>query len=129
MKFIRKLGPSSVASISQCSSIHSPPHHQSPLHQSHFQQVNGNQPLNPGSSKAFYQYLTPPSHNDSGNHTPPQHLVQTIDSYLTPSPESPGWSSTQSPISDWSENQSPAANPNHYQTSNQTNKGSEAIYI
>ena len=126
-------GPSSVASLSQCSSIQSPPHLQSPMHQSHYQQLNPNQQLTAGSSKSFYQYLTPPSHNDIGNHTPPQHLVQTLDSYPTPSPESPHWSSSQSPhsISDWSETQSPSANQNHYSTNGvQTNKGSaEAIYI
>lgn len=134
---ILHLGPASVASMSQCSSIHlsdSPQHQQSPLHQSHYQQLNANQHMKAGSSKSFYQYLTPPSHNDSGNHTPPQHLVQTLDSYPTPSPESPGhWSSSQSPhsISDWSESQSPA-NQNHYVTTNThqgPNKGSEAIYI
>lgn len=128
------LGPASVASMSQCSSIQSPPHLQSPLHHSHYQQLNVNQHITAGPSKSFYQYLTPPSHNDSGNHTPPQHLVQTLDSYPTPSPESPGhWSSSQSPhsISDWSESQSPViTNQNHYVTkSHQTNKGSEAIYI
>lgn len=128
------LGPASVASMSQCSSIQSPGHQQSPLHQSNYQQLIPNQQMNAaGSSKSFYQYLTPPSHNDSGSHTPPQHLVQTLDSYPTPSPESPGhWSSSQSPhsISDWSEDQSPA-NQNHYTSSGhqQTNKGSEAIYI
>lgn len=119
--------------MSQCSSIQSPQHQQSPIHQSHYQQLNPNQHLTAGSSKTFYQYLTPPSHNDSGNHTPPQHLVQTLDSYPTPSPESPGhWSSSQSPhsISDWSESQQSPANQNHYTTNtHQTNKGSEAIYI
>ena len=131
--FSQFIGPASVASMSQCSSIQSPQHQQSPLHQSHYQQLNANQHMKAGSSKSFYQYLTPPSHNDSGNHTPPQHLVQTLDSFPTPSPESPGhWSSSQSPhsISDWSESQSPA-NQNHYVTTNthQANKGSEAIYI
>lgn len=134
LTFLLFPGPASVASMSQCSSIQSPQHQQSPLHQSNYQQLNPNQQMSvAGSSKSFYQYLTPPSHNDSGSHTPPQHLVQTLDSYPTPSPESPGhWSSSQSPhsISDWSESQSPA-NQNHYTSTShqQTNKGSEAIYI
>lgn len=126
-------GPASVA-LSQCSSIQSPQHLQSPLHQSHYQQLNQNHPMTAGSSKSFYQYLTPPSHQDSGNHTPPQHLVQTLDSYPTPSPESPGhWSSSQSPhsMSDWSETAQSPANQIHYSSNShqQKNKGSEAIYI
>jgi Notch-like protein len=86
--------------------------------------------------------LTPPSQH-SGGHTP-QHLVQsTLDSYPTPSPESPGHWSSSSPhsTSDWSEVQSPANNlyvtggvqspaNNLYVTGgHQANKGSEAIYI
>lgn len=123
--------------MSQCSSIQSPQHIQSPIHpsqsQSTFPQLLQNpQQQSAGSSKSsFYQYLTPPSHNDSGNQTPPQHLVQTLDSYPTPSPESPHWSSSQSPhsVSDWSETQSPA-NQNLYASGgHQSNKGSEAIYI
>lgn len=129
------LGPASVASVSasQCS-IQSPQHLQSPLHNQGGQgyyQIQPNQQTAAGSSKGvFYQYLTPPSHNDSGNQTP-HHRVQTLDSYPTPSPESPHWSSSQSPhsISDWSETQSPA-NQNHYVSNHQQpNKGSEAIYI
>lgn len=86
---------------------------------------------------SFYQYLTPPSQHSGG--VTPQHLVQTLDSYPTPSPESPGHWSSSSPhsTSDWSEGvQSPAAaNMNVYVTSapgaggHQANKGSEAIYI
>lgn len=85
---------------------------------------------------SFYQYLTPPSQHSGG--ITPQHLVQTLDSYPTPSPESPGHWSSSSPhsTSDWSEGvQSPAAaNMNVYVTSaapggHQANKGSEAIYI
>ena len=129
------LGPSSVASMSQ-SSFQSPQHQQSPHHQQQPQQIyphlhQGQQPES-SSKTAFYQYLTPPSQH-SGGHTP-QHLVQTLDSYPTPSPESPGHWSSSSPhsASDWSEIQSPA-NQNHYVTSgaggHQNNKGSEAIYI
>jgi len=125
--------------MSQCSSIQSPQHVQSPIHHSQIypQLPNQNQQQqNAGSSSksSFYQYLTQvPNHNENGNLTP-QHLVQTLDSYPTPSPESPGhWSSSQSPhsISDWSETQSPA-NQNMYTTGghgHQSNKGSEAIYI
>lgn len=109
---------------------------QSPNHQQNPQQIyphlhQGQQP-ECSSKTAFYQYLTPPSQH-SGGHTP-QHLVQTLDSYPTPSPESPGHWSSSSPhsASDWSEIQSPA-NQNHYVTSgaggHQNNKGSEAIYI
>lgn len=94
---------------------------QSQSHQQR-QQVN--------SSNSFYHYLTPTSQH-SGGHTP-QHLVQTLDSYPTPSPESPGHWSSSSPhsISDWSEVQSPANTL--YVTAgggHQSNKGSEAIYI
>lgn len=136
MKLIFKVisGPASVASVSASQgSIQSPQHLQSPLHNQGVQayyQVQPNQQTAGSSKASFYQYLTPPSHNDSGNHTP-QHLVQTLDSYPTPSPESPHWSSSQSPhsISDWSETQSPA-NQNHYvSNTHQSNKGSEAIYI
>lgn len=88
--------------------------------------------LSPSSqhNQAFYQYLTPPSQH-SGGHTP-QHLVQTLDSYPTPSPESPGHWSSSSPRSnsDWSEGvQSPAANNLYISGGHQANKGSEAIYI
>lgn len=80
---------------------------------------------------SIYQYLTPPSQH-SGGHTP-QHLVQTLDSYPTPSPESPGHWSSSSPHSqsDWSESvQSPAGANNVYMSGgHQANKGSEAIYI
>lgn len=86
----------------------------------------------PGQPSSFYQYFTPPSQHSGG--ATPQHLAQTLDSYPTPSPESPGDWSSSSPHSnsDWSEGvQSPAAN-NVYVTStghHQANKGSEAIYI
>lgn len=80
------------------------------------------------SSQNFYHYLTPPSQHSGG--VTPQHLVQSLDSYPTPSPESPGHWSSSSPhsTSDWSEGvQSPA---NIYVTGgHQTNKGGDAIYI
>lgn len=91
-----------------------------------------NSPTNGASSGSnsqnFYQYLTPPSQHSGG--VTPQHLVQSLDSYPTPSPESPGHWSSSSPhsTSDWSEGvQSPA---NIYVTGgHQTNKGGDAIYI
>lgn len=133
-KVMISLGAASTLTSPSQGSIHSPQHVQSPIHNQtqSFYHIQQNQ-LTAGSSKpSFYQYLTPPSHNDSGNQTP-QHMVQTLDSYPTPSPESPGhWSSSQSPhsISDWSDTHSPA-NQNHYVSNNthQGNKGSEAIYI
>jgi Notch-like protein len=82
------------------------------------------------SQQSFYQYLTPPSQHSGG--VTPQHLVQTLDSYPTPSPESPGHWSSSSPhsTSDWSEGvQSPANNVYVPSTGHQSNKGSEAIYI
>jgi Notch-like protein len=130
-------GVASLTSPSQCS-IQSPQSHashvQSPLHNQtqpqQYYHMQHNQLATAASSNSFYQYLTPPSHNDSGNQTPPQHLVQTLDSYPTPSPESPGnWSSSPHSMSDWSEVNSPA-NPQHFPTNpHQSNKGSEAIYI
>lgn len=77
----------------------------------------------------FYQYLTPPSQHSNGGVTP-QHLTQTLDSYPTPSPESPGHWSSSSPhsTSDWSEVQSPANNI-YVTGGHQANQGSEAIYI
>lgn len=77
----------------------------------------------------FYQYLTPPSQHSGG--ITPQHLVQTLDSYPTPSPESPGHWSSSSPhsTSDWSEGVQSPANPVYITGGHQANKGSEAIYI
>lgn len=78
----------------------------------------------------FYSFLTPPSQHSGG--ITPQHLVPTLDSYPTPSPESPGnWSSSQSPhsTSDWSEGVQSPANPVYITGNHQANKGSEAIYI
>lgn len=79
---------------------------------------------------SFYQYFTPPSQHSGG--ATPQHLAQTLDSYPTPSPESPGDWSSSSPHSnsDWSEGvQSPPANNVYVTAAHQSNKGSEAIYI
>lgn len=84
-----------------------------------------------GQTSSFYQYFTPPSQHSGGGATP-QHLAQTLDSYPTPSPESPGDWSSSSPHSnsDWSEGvQSPAANNVYVTGGHQTNKGTEAIYI
>lgn len=78
----------------------------------------------------YYQYLTPPSQHSGG--ITPQHLVQTLDSYPTPSPESPGHWSSSSPHSnsDWSEGiNSPPTNYITGTVGHQTNKGSDAIYI
>lgn len=77
----------------------------------------------------FYQYLTPPSQHSGG--VTPQHLVQTLDSYPTPSPESLGHWSSSSPhsTSDWSEGvQSPSSNV-YVTAGHQSNKSAEAIYI
>lgn len=90
---------------------------------------NGGPPQ--GQTSSFYQYFTPPSQHSAGGATP-QHLAQTLDSYPTPSPESPGDWSSSSPHSnsDWSEGvQSPAANNVYVTAGHQANKGSEAIYI
>lgn len=66
-------------------------------------------------------YLTPPSqHSD---------VQSVMPDFSTPSPESPGHWSSSSPhscTSDWSEN---ITSPNMYATGQQTNKGSDAIYI
>ena len=81
-------------------------------------------------SQNFYQYLTPPSQHSGG--VTPQHLAQTLDSYPTPSPESPGHWSSSSPHSnsDWSEGiNSPSNNTVYITGGHQSNKGSEAIYI
>jgi len=91
--------------------------------------VTSPNPQNMHQSTSLYQYLTPPSQHSGG--VTPQHLVQTLDSYPTPSPESPGHWSSSSPRSnsDWSEGvQSPSSN-GVYATGHQANKGSEAIYI
>jgi len=95
--------------------------------------VSGGSISNPGSqqSQNFYQYLTPPSQHSGG--VTPQHMAPpSLDSYPTPSPESPGHWSSSSPhsTSDWSEPaQSPAANNIYVTSGHQANKGSEAIYI
>lgn len=80
-------------------------------------------------SPNFYQYLTPPSQHSGG--VTPQHLVQTLDSYPTPSPESPGHWSSSSPHSnsDWSEGIHSPSNTVYVTGGHQSNKGSEAIYI
>lgn len=83
-----------------------------------------------GQTSSFYQYFTPPSQHSGG--ATPQHLAQTLDSYPTPSPESPGDWSSSSPHSnsDWSEGvQSPQANNVYVTGGHQANKGTEAIYI
>lgn len=95
----------------------------------------------PQSQQNYYQYLTPPSQHSGG--ITPQHLGHTLDSYPTPSPEShtiesPGHWSSSSPHSnsDWSEgiNSPPAVNMNNMNYmmgngTNQSNKGTDAIYI
>lgn len=90
----------------------------------------------PHSQQNYYQYLTPPSQHSGG--ITPQHLSHTLDSFPTPSPESPGHWSSSSPHSmhsnsDWSEgiNSPPANNMNYMANTggNQTNKGTDAIYI
>lgn len=87
----------------------------------------------PHSQQNYYQYLTPPSQHSGG--ITPQHLTHTLDSYPTPSPESPGHWSSSSPHSnsDWSEgiNSPPANNMNYMANTggSQTNKGTDAIYI
>lgn len=87
----------------------------------------------PHSQQNYYQYLTPPSQHSGG--ITPQHLAHTLDSFPTPSPESPGHWSSSSPHSnsDWSEgiNSPPANNMNYIANTggNQTNKGTDAIYI
>lgn len=92
------------------------------------QNTNQQQQQQQQSPYNVYHYLTPPSQHSGG--VTPQHLVPTLDSYPTPSPESPGHWSSSSPHSnsDWSEGiQSPT---NTYMTGgHQTNKGGEAIYI
>ncbi|KAL3180341.1 hypothetical protein MRX96_008909 [Rhipicephalus microplus] len=57
---------------------------------------------------AYYHYPTPPSQHShgSGAEVTPQHYLHPGETYLTPSPESPGqWSSSSphSAQSDWSE--------------------------
>lgn len=97
------------------------------------------------SSGSMSHYPTPPSHHSEGN-TPPQHLLHGPDSYLTPSPESPGqspgqWSSS-SPhsTSDWSEGISSPPGANHQgmyntvpqmqiQLQHNNSRGPEGIYI
>lgn len=84
----------------------------------------------PNSQQNFYQYLTPPSQHSGG--ITPQHLSHTLDSYPTPSPESPGHWSSSSPHSnsDWSESvHSPPNYMVNNNNTNQTNKGTDAIYI
>lgn len=88
----------------------------------------------PHSQQNYYQYLTPPSQHSGG--ITPQHMTHTLDSFPTPSPESPGhWSSDHSPHSDlnsdWSVNSPPANNLNYMANTggSQTNKGTDAIYI
>lgn len=73
--------------------------------------------------------MTPPSQHSGG--VTPQHLVQTLDSYPTPSPESPGHWSSSSPHSnsDWSEGIQSPTNTVYITGGHQANKGSEAIYI
>lgn len=105
-----------------------PPSIQSSMSASSPSTANVLSPSSQNNQAAFYQYLTPPSQH-SGSHTP-QHMVQTLDSYPTPSPESPGHWSSSSPRSDWSEGvQSPATNNLYISGGHQANKGSEAIYI
>lgn len=81
------------------------------------------------SCSSFHQYFTPPSQHSGGG--TPQHLVHTLDSYPTPSPESPGDWSSSSPHSnsDWSEGVQSPANNVYVTGGHQANKGSEAIYI
>ncbi|KFM62753.1 Neurogenic locus notch-like protein 2, partial [Stegodyphus mimosarum] len=66
-------------------------------------QGNGQQSLYPH----LFHYPTPPSqHSHSGGESTPQHYLHPPETYLTPSPESPGqWSSSSphSAQSDWSE--------------------------
>lgn len=88
----------------------------------------------PHSQQNYYnQYLTPPSQHSGG--ITPQHMAHTLDSFPTPSPESPGHWSSSSPHSnsDWSEgiNSPPANNLNYMANTggSQTNKGTDAIYI
>lgn len=96
-------------------------------------QYTGSGPLSPLTPQNFYQYLTPPSQHSGG--ITPQHLTHTLDSFPTPSPESPGHWSSSSPHSnsDWSEciHSPPANNLNYIASSvgHQSNKGSDAIYI
>lgn len=80
-------------------------------------------------SQNYYQYLTPPSQHSGG--ITPQHLSHTLDSFPTPSPESPGHWSSSSPHSnsDWSEGVNSPPNYMGAASSNQTNKGTDAIYI
>lgn len=101
-------------------------------HGSMSQHTNSTQ-SSPLSQQNYYQYLTPPSQHSGG--ITPQHLAHTLDSYPTPSPESPGHWSSSSPhsTSDWSEGiSSPPANNLNYIASSvghQSNKGTDAIYI
>lgn len=87
----------------------------------------------PYSQQNYYQYLTPPSQH-SGDISP-QHLIQSLDNYPTPSPESPGNWSSASPHSnsDWSEYiQSPSTSNANCINGNLThphNKNTDAIYI
>lgn len=99
-------------------------------HGSMSQHTNSTQ-SSPMSQQNYYQYLTPPSQHSVGGITP-QHLAHTLDSYPTPSPESPGHWSSSSPHSnsDWSSVNSPPANINYnIANGHQANKGTDAIYI
>lgn len=101
-------------------------------HGSMSQHTNSTQ-SSPHSQQTYYQYLTPPSQHSGG--ITPQHMTHTLDSFPTPSPESPGHWSSSSPHSDlnsdWSVNSPPDNNLNYMANTggSQTNKGTDAIYI
>lgn len=97
---------------------------------------NANQFYSGGSSIAHYP--TPPSQHSESSAGSPQH-IHGPDSYPTPSPESPGWSSSPHSTSDWSEGiHSPPgttqvmynAHPQiQMQHSHSSSRGPEGIYI
>lgn len=69
-------------------------------------QNNGQQQQQQNNGLYHFHYPTPPSqHSHSGGETTPHYLHPPENTYLTPSPESPGQWSSSSPhsVSDWSE--------------------------
>ncbi|XP_013776460.2 neurogenic locus Notch protein-like [Limulus polyphemus] len=110
------------------------------------QQMLGQQPLMSGSPQVPYQhtfqYPTPPSqHSQHSSEATPQHYLLPPETYLTPSPESPGQWSSSSPYSaqsDWSEGISSPTGPinlqhlagvEQHQSQQSTHNQQEAVFI